>query len=390
VVRDHSPPTGGAGKGAAAPSAGAPASPPRGRGEWGARLALIAILLVLPAAVLGYRFGLRDAFSEVPVIEIVARAPEAGGFTPEAIRVPAGRPVRLRFSVPDVTHGIAIGPGLGVDLGHVDPGRVREVRLTFNRVGRYTFYCNTWCSPSHWRMRGTIEAYDPTRPDAPLPAEGPDPVIESLTARAMDIEAAREPRAAPAASPRPERGAALLEALGSRLPAEMNTLSWRRAHSPAEAWDGLRRAGLDEADAWDAVAHLWTGGIDTRRREEAAVLYARNCSPCHGETGDGKGPGADALAAQGIGGHAAGAHGLSGHGSTGKVKSPVAFAQARERMLAGTSEIYYAKLRRGGMGTGMPAFGPLFTPEETWALVDHVWALVFGTAPPLPRSATGH
>jgi hypothetical protein len=27
------------------------------------------------------------------------------------------------------------------------------------------------------------------------------------------------------------------------------------------------------------------------------------------------------------------------------------------------------------MGTGMPNFGTLFSPEETWALVDHLWRL---------------
>jgi hypothetical protein len=46
-------------------------------------------------------------------------------------------------------------------------------------------------------------------------------------------------------------------------------------------------------------------------------------------------------------------------------------------MLGGTSEVYYAKLRRGGMGTGMPSFGPLFTSEESWALVDFLWTFVF-------------
>ena len=30
------------------------------------------------------------------------------------------------------------------------------------------------------------------------------------------------------------------------------------------------------------------------------------------------------------------------------------------------------------MGTGMPSFGPIFTPEETWALVDYLWTFVFG------------
>jgi mono/diheme cytochrome c family protein len=55
---------------------------------------------------------------------------------------------------------------------------------------------------------------------------------------------------------------------------------------------------------------------------------------------------------------------------------PIAFNEPRS-MLGGTGEIYYAKLRRGGMGTGMPGFGPIFTPDETWLLVDYLWTFVF-------------
>ena len=57
-------------------------------------------------------------------------------------------------------------------------------------------------------------------------------------------------------------------------------------------------------------------------------------------------------------------------------KKPVAFTEPG-LMLGGTSDIYYAKLRRGGMGTGMPGFGPIFTPDETWMLVDYLWTFVF-------------
>jgi hypothetical protein len=46
-------------------------------------------------------------------------------------------------------------------------------------------------------------------------------------------------------------------------------------------------------------------------------------------------------------------------------------------MLGGTAEIYYAKLRRGGMGTSMPSFDQLFTPSETWQLVDYLWTFGF-------------
>jgi mono/diheme cytochrome c family protein len=114
------------------------------------------------------------------------------------------------------------------------------------------------------------------------------------------------------------------------------------------------------------LAHLWLTDVDEKRLQTAATLYAKNCAACHGETGNGRGPGADTLAAQGIGQHANMA--LAGE--------PAAFADPHT-MLGGTSDIYYAKIRRGGMGTGMPSFGPIFTPDETWMLVDYLWTFVF-------------
>jgi mono/diheme cytochrome c family protein len=41
-------------------------------------------------------------------------------------------------------------------------------------------------------------------------------------------------------------------------------------------------------------------------------------------------------------------------------------------MFTRRDDVLYAKIRRGGMGTDMPNFGTLFTPDETWALVDYL------------------
>ena len=345
--------------------------------ERGALVALLLILVAFPAAVLGYQFFLRLALTDVPVIDIVARVPEAGGFAPEVIRLAAGQTVRLRFSVPDVTHGVAIGPGLGVDLGDIDPGQVKEARVTFDEPGRYTVYCNTWCSPNHWRMRSTIEVYDPADPDAVTAPGAPDPVVESLVARRVDIDAPHDAPVVPTEEFQFGRGARVAQRLEGSLPAELERAEWRRSHSPGEAWARLVETGLDEAEAWDLVAHLWLAAVEPTRQEAAARLFAKNCTPCHGETGDGRGPGADALAAQGIG----------GHGDAAKAKKPAAFRRARS-MLGGTSEIYYAKLRRGGMGSGMPPFGPILTPDETWMLIDYLWTFVFlPGSPEIPGEA---
>ncbi len=116
----------------------------------------------------------------------------------------------------------------------------------------------------------------------------------------------------------------------------------------------------------DAVVYLWLENLDPAQLQIAASLYNKNCAACHGETGNGEGPGADVLAGQKVG---------QQHPMT-MAAGPTAFAEPSS-LLGGTSDIYYAKIRRGGMGTGMPSFGPLFTPAETWLLVDYLWMFVF-------------
>jgi mono/diheme cytochrome c family protein/plastocyanin len=334
--------------------------------EWIAWVALGLILIGLPAAVLGYQFFLRPALAEARTIDIVAAAPEAGGFQPENIRVAAGETVRLRVSVPDVTHGMAIGPGLDIDLGHVDPGQVKEIEVTFDEPGRYTLYCNTWCSPNHWRMRSTIEVYDPANPDARVVSAASDPVIESLLARGVDIDAPHESPVVPSGKPSAKRGSVVVDNLEFALPSELTQVVWRRSHSPVEAWTMLVDHGLNEDDAWDAVAYLWLQDINPDQQQQTATLYAKNCAACHGETDDGQGPGAAVLAAQNT----------SQHNEMAMGQTPTVFTDPQV-MLGGSGDIYYAKLRRGGMGTGMPSFGPVFTREETWELVDYLWTFVF-------------
>lgn len=107
--------------------------------------------------------------------------------------------------------------------------------------------------------------------------------------------------------------------------------------------------GWSEQDRWDVVAALWSLGTTAEHIDLGQRLFLRNCAACHGERGTGDGPG--------------GKH---------QPKKPAAFTDAR-RMLAGTTALYTAKIRRGGMGTGMPYWGSIFTEEELTALVDYVW-----------------
>ncbi len=325
-----------------------------------ALLLLILIIVGVPLAALGYQFWLRPGLASTRIVEIAMRVPQAGGFEPEAITTEIGQPVTLRFTAYDVTHGVAIGPGLGIDLGHIDPGTVREITLNFDQPGTYTYYCNAWCSPDHWRMRGTIQVIDPARP-AYVPPASPDPVIESLIAAGIDLDARHgdglQHGAAETMSfqrpPSAQRGQLLSAEL--TLPDAVRDPLWRRSHTPAQALELLIAANPRalRADLVDVVAYLWVADLSPAPTIDAETLYNKNCAACHGQFGGGDGPAANTTA-----------------------EEPVAFADPAY-MFQVRGDVLYAKIRRGGMGTDMPNFGTVFTPQETWALVDYLWSLAF-------------
>ena len=76
-------------------------------------------------------------------------------------------------------------------------------------------------------------------------------------------------------------------------------------------------------------------------------LFLQNCSVCHGEKGDGKGPAAAAL------------------------KTPPAnFLDSKHSAMYGPGEKYWI-IGNGTENTGMPAFTQ-FTPVQRWNLVNHI------------------
>ncbi|MBK8045736.1 MAG: c-type cytochrome [Anaerolineales bacterium] len=282
----------------------------------------------------------------VRTVDVMANVAESGGFQPDHIEVSAGETVVVRFHTKDVTHGVALGPGLDVDLGDIAPGEVKAVKLTFDEAGTFTFYCNRWCSPNHWRMRGIIAVSNShgTTPGAPR-----DPVIENLIAEGVDIDSAVHEMTRPVDTqpvrPSIVRGAAIRSTFS--IPAELTATAWRRTHAPEEGSALLAQANsaISSADLEDIVASFWASAPDGFNARATAGLYAKNCASCHGAQGAG-----DGLAA-----------GLA-------QQPPPSFADPN-RMVARRNDVLYAKIRRGGMGTGMPNFGTLFTPEETWDLV---------------------
>jgi mono/diheme cytochrome c family protein len=315
--------------------------------ETRARILAVALATLLPLGSLAARWLWRGG---AQAIELQAWTPESGGWAPADLVVPAGEPLRLRLTSGDVVHGFAIGQSAAPAVD-VLPGQVTEVELNFDRPGKYTFYCTRWCGPNHWRMRGTIEVLGEA--PAGLPAEPP------YVALGLDLDAPHPAASVPAARPSAERGAAL----DVDLPSAYFTTTYYQRTSPAAAWAGLRAdpatAGLADEAVWDLAAYVWQASLAPGATAEGRELYAASCAACHGLDGRGGGVLAPTPAA-----HAAAAG--EPHSATPDFADPGAMFGASPALLHG-------KIVRGGMGTGMPYWGPIFTDAQTWALVGYLW-----------------
>lgn len=121
---------------------------------------------------------------------------------------------------------------------------------------------------------------------------------------------------------------------------------------------------LSDRDLWDLVAWAWLRDTQPEALERAERLYARDCAACHGPEGRGDGSaGQDLPGMQKM--------------DPAMPAGPADFTAAA-RMLGASDALLQGKLLRGGMGTGMPEFGSLYTSEEQWAMVAYLRGFLFG------------
>jgi len=348
--------------------------------EWLARV-ILALLLVAAIATPFAVQWLQASHASPTTIELRARMPENGGWSSDTINATVGQPIHLRLTSDDVIHSLAVGqtdwPALDIR-----PGEVVTTDLVFDRPGRYTFFCARWCGANHWRMRGVIEVTDPKSNTTRLPT-AEMPLFQKL---GFDIDAipVLDPQAEQSLGqltrlPSAERGAAL----HVELPAELRQQDWLRTHTPAEAFSLSRnnRAYRDLLDAqiWDVVAFVWRSATTDTTRARGAQLYTRDCVACHGEQGRGNGPaGRDLPGLEAMQGSTM-TDTLASHASTTMKRGPADFTNLR-RMMGLSDAHLQGKLLRGGMGTGMPEFGSLYTDDEQWALIAFVRKFAMGSA----------
>jgi mono/diheme cytochrome c family protein len=285
---------------------------------------------------------------------------EEGGWTPNTLKAEVGQPLTLHLTSDDVMHGFAVGQ---VDMEPVDvaPGKVTDVTLTFDKPGIYTFFCTRWCGLNHWRMRGTIEVGGSTSEDA-------TPAMPLYVTLGIDIDKPHQSPAIPDTRPSAANGEQLATAIDIR---SIRNADFYRSHSPYETFEKLDEPKLSDAEKWDLVAAIWQSNTTPESLAKGKELYAENCAACHGENGSGDGVFADDLAALGE----ASMETMAGSQEMSR-QAPADFTDPN-RMLGASPALLQGKILRGGMGTGMPMWGSIFTEEQIWNLVSYLYSFQF-------------
>lgn len=78
-------------------------------------------------------------------------------YLPTALRLDAGQAYRFRIMSVDIAHGASIQLGTAGRMMRVQPGRITEATMTFQKPGRYLMYCTVYCGEAHQLMQATIE-----------------------------------------------------------------------------------------------------------------------------------------------------------------------------------------------------------------------------------------
>jgi mono/diheme cytochrome c family protein len=119
------------------------------------------------------------------------------------------------------------------------------------------------------------------------------------------------------------------------------------------------------------VSYIWQSNTTPQALAYGKKLYAQNCAACQGENSAGNGVFADNLA----GASESSMQTLSGSGEMSR-QTPADFT-GPSRMLGASPALLQGKILRGGMGTGMPMWGSIFTEQQIWDLIAYLYLFQF-------------
>src|ERR1051325_9548063 len=150
-----------------------------------------------------------------------------------------------------------------------------------------------------------------------------------------------------------------------------SSLDFYRANSPYQVFEALNSTNLNDSQKWDIVSYIWRSHTTSSTLANGRQLFTQNCAACHGENGAGDGVFADDLARAGK----SSAHSMRGV-SEMAMQTPANFTDGK-RVLGASPALLQGKILRGGMGTGMPMWGSIFTEKQIWDLVAYIYSFQF-------------
>jgi mono/diheme cytochrome c family protein len=184
----------------------------------------------------------------------------------------------------------------------------------------------------------------------------------------LDIDAPHDALFIPTDKPLAVSG----EKLATNLPiSQFTNYKYYRAHSPYQTFEELNKMSLTESQRWDLVAYIWHSNTTSASLANGQRLYAQNCAACHGEQGVGDGVFANDLKTKDEGVRQAmlGVDNMT-------MQGPAIFTNPK-RMLGASPALLQGKILRGGMGTGMPMWGSIFTEDQIWNLIAYLYSFQF-------------
>ena len=118
------------------------------------RILKIASTLAL-ALLTSASFARHDDAASPQIIELKAKR---FAFSPSEITLKKGKPVVLRLSTEDVTHGLALKE-LNIKV-LIEPDKTSEVSITPEQTGSFVAACNHFCGAGHSNMHLAVNVVE--------------------------------------------------------------------------------------------------------------------------------------------------------------------------------------------------------------------------------------